>query len=139
MFQKILIANRGEIACVSFVRVKKWKIKTVAVFSTADKDNIKLADERFCIGPPASKDSYLKMDSILIAAEITKADAIHPGYGFSRERDICQKMCGERNQIYWTHSGANPCYMGDKITAKATLINAKYLWFRFPRRFNYRY
>src|SRR4051812_23044242 len=99
MFQKILIANRGEIALRIIRTCREMGIKTVAVFSTADKDSmhVKQADEAYCIGPPASKDSYLKMDNILIAAEITKADAIHPGYGFLAENELFALKCAEKN------------------------------------------
>ena len=98
MFQKILIANRGEIALRIIRTCKEMGIKTVAVFSTADKESlhVKGADESFCIGPPSSKDSYLKMDSILMAAEITKADAIHPGYGFLAENETFARKCAEK-------------------------------------------
>ncbi len=93
MFQKIFIANRGEIALRIIRTCREMGIRTVAVFSTADRESlhVKAADESFCIGPPASKDSYLKMDSILMAAEITKADAIHPGYGFLAENETFAK------------------------------------------------
>ena len=87
MFNKILIANRGEIALRVIRTCKEMGIKTVAVYSTADKDSIhlKFADEAVCIGPPPSADSYLNMANIMAAAEITNADAIHPGYGFLSE------------------------------------------------------
>ena len=99
MFKKVLIANRGEIALRVIRTCKEMGIKTVAVYSTADKDSlhVKFADEAVCIGPPPSKDSYLKMDSILMAAEITKADAIHPGYGFLAENEIFARKCAEKN------------------------------------------
>ena len=87
MFKKILIANRGEIALRVIRTCKEMGIKTVAVYSTADKDSlhVKFADEAVCVGPPSSKDSYLKIPNIIAAAEITNADAIHPGYGFLSE------------------------------------------------------
>ena len=87
MFKKILIANRGEIALRIIRTCREMGIKTVAVYSTADKDSlhVKFADEAVCIGPPPSKQSYLNMASIIAAAEITNADAIHPGYGFLSE------------------------------------------------------
>lgn len=127
MFQKILIANRGEIALRIIRTCKEMGIKTVAVFSTADKDSlhVKSAEESFCIGPPASKDSYLKMDSILMAAEITKADAIHPGYGFLAENEIFAKKCLEKGIKFIGPTPEQIHAMGDKITAKATMINAK--------------
>ena len=88
MFKKILIANRGEIALRVIRTCKEMGIKTVAVYSTADAESlhVKFADEAVCIGPAASADSYLKMSNILAAAEITNADAIHPGYGFLSEK-----------------------------------------------------
>ncbi len=86
MFKKILIANRGEIALRVIRTCREMGIKTVAVYSTADKDSlpVRFADEAVCIGPPPSKESYLNMSRIIAAAEITNADAIHPGYGFLR-------------------------------------------------------
>ena len=87
MFNKILIANRGEIALRIIRTCKEMGIKTVAVYSTADKDSlhVRFADEAVCIGPAASSESYLKISNIIAAAEITNADAIHPGYGFLAE------------------------------------------------------
>lgn len=87
MFKKLLIANRGEIALRIIRTCKEMGIKTVAVYSTADRESlhVRFADEAVCIGPPQSKDSYLSMSRILAAAEITNADAIHPGYGFCRK------------------------------------------------------
>jgi acetyl-CoA carboxylase biotin carboxylase subunit len=127
MFQKILIANRGEIALRIIRTCKEMGIKTVAVFSTADKESlhVKSADESYCIGPPASKDSYLKMDSILMAAEITKADAIHPGYGFLAENEIFARKCAENGIKFIGPTPEQINAMGDKITAKATMIKAK--------------
>ena len=127
MFQKILIANRGEIALRIIRTCKEMNIKTVAVYSTADKDSlhVKYADESYCIGPPASKDSYLKMDSILTVAEITKADAIHPGYGFLAENELFAKRCAEKNIKFIGPTPAQIHAMGDKITAKETMIKAK--------------
>ena len=88
MFKKVLIANRGEIALRVIRTCKEMGIKTVAVYSTADKDSlhVKFADEAVCIGPPASSDSYLDISKIIAAAEITNSDAIHPGYGFLSEK-----------------------------------------------------
>ena len=127
MFKKILIANRGEIALRIIRTCKEMGIKTVAVFSTADKESlhVKSADESYCIGPPASKDSYLKMDSILMAAEITKADAIHPGYGFLAENEIFARKCAENGIKFIGPTPEQINAMGDKITAKATMIKAK--------------
>ena len=127
MFQKILIANRGEIALRIIRTCKEMNIKTVAVFSTADRDSMHVtcADESFCIGPPAGKDSYLKMDSILMAAEITKADAIHPGYGFLAENETFARKCAEKNIKFIGPTPEQIHAMGDKITAKETMIKAK--------------
>ena len=97
MFKKILIANRGEIAMRIIRTCKEMNIKTVAVYSTADRDSMhtRFADEAVCIGPPQSKDSYLNIPSIMAAAEITNADAIHPGYGFLAENASFAEICGE--------------------------------------------
>ena len=99
MFNKILIANRGEIALRIIRTCKEMGIPTVAVYSTADKDSlhVKFADEAVCIGPASSKDSYLKIPSILAAAEITNTDAIHPGYGFLAENAEFSRICKEHN------------------------------------------
>lgn len=126
MFNKILIANRGEIALRVIRTCKEMGIKTVAVYSTADKDSlpVRFADEAVCIGPPASKDSYLNISRIIAAAEITNADAIHPGYGFLSENAKFSKVCQE-NKIKFI--GATPEQikgMGDKASAKATMIAA---------------
>ncbi len=126
MFKKILIANRGEIALRVIRTCKEMGIKTVAVYSTADKDSlhVKFADEAVCIGPPPSKDSYLNMANIIAAAEITNADAIHPGYGFLSENAKFSEIC-RQNKIKFI--GASPemiNQMGDKSNAKATMIAA---------------
>lgn len=123
MFKKILIANRGEIALRIIRTCKEMGIKTVAVYSTADAESlhVKFADEAVCIGPPPSTESYLKMSNILAAAEITNADAIHPGYGFLSENAKFSKLC-EDYKIKFI--GASPdmiAKMGDKATAKATM------------------
>ncbi len=123
MFKKILIANRGEIAMRILRTAKEMGIKTVAVYSTADKDSlhVRFADEAVCIGPPMSKDSYLKIPNIIAAAEITNADAIHPGYGFFSENANFSRICA-KNGIKFI--GATPEQiekMGDKATAKATM------------------
>lgn len=124
MFKKILIANRGEIALRVLRTCREMGIKTVAVYSTADKDSlhVKFADEAVCIGPPPSKDSYLSMSSIIAAAEITNADAIHPGYGFLSENAKFSEICRQNNIKF---IGALPEMinaMGDKSNAKATMI-----------------
>jgi acetyl-CoA carboxylase biotin carboxylase subunit len=127
MFKKILIANRGEIALRVIRTAREMGIKTVAVYSTADADSlhVKFADEAVCIGPPSSADSYLKIPNIIAAAEITNADAIHPGYGFLAENSNFSKIC-EENDIKFI--GASPEMidgMGDKANAKATMKAAK--------------
>ena len=126
MFNTILIANRGEIALRVIRTCKEMGIKTVAVYSTADKDSIhlKFADEAVCIGPPPSTDSYLNMANIMAAAEITNADAIHPGYGFLSENAKFSELCRESGVKF---IGASPEMingMGDKANAKATMIAA---------------
>ena len=127
MFKKILIANRGEIALRVIRTAREMGIKTVAVYSTSDADSlhVKFADEAVCIGPPSSADSYLKIPNIIAAAEITNADAIHPGYGFLAENSNFSKIC-EENDIKFI--GASPEMidgMGDKANAKATMKAAK--------------
>jgi len=126
MFKKILIANRGEIALRVIRTCREMGIKTVAVYSTVDKDSlpVRFADEAVCIGPPPSKESYLNMSRIIAAAEITNADAIHPGYGFLSENAKFSKLCQQHNIKF---IGALPEQieaMGDKATAKATMIAA---------------
>lgn len=123
MFKKILIANRGEIALRVIRTCREMGIKTVAVYSTADAESlhVKFADEAVCIGPPPSNLSYLKMSNIIAAAEITNADAIHPGYGFLSENAKFSKICTEHGIKF---IGASPDMidkMGDKATAKATM------------------
>ena len=123
MFKKILIANRGEIALRVIRTVREMGIKTVAVYSSADADSlhVKFADEAVCIGPATSSDSYLKIPNIIAAAEITNADAIHPGYGFLAENSNFSKICQENNLKF---IGASPEMidgMGDKANAKATM------------------
>lgn len=124
MFNKILIANRGEIALRIIRTCREMGIKTVAVYSTADADSlhVKFADEAVCIGPPASKDSYLKVQSILSAAEITNAEAIHPGYGFLAENAEFSKICAEHDIKFIGPSPHAINSMGDKAVAKATMI-----------------
>ncbi|MCB0769187.1 MAG: acetyl-CoA carboxylase biotin carboxylase subunit [Flavobacteriales bacterium] len=126
MFKKILIANRGEIALRVIRTCREMGIKTVAVYSTADKESlhVRFADEAVCIGPPPSKESYLNMSRIIAAAEITNADAIHPGYGFLSENAKFSKLCQQHDIKF---IGATPEQieaMGDKATAKATMIAA---------------
>ena len=126
MFKKILIANRGEIALRVLRTCKEMGIKTVAVYSTADADSlhVRFADEAVCVGPAPSTDSYLNIPNIIAAAEITNADAIHPGYGFLSENAKFSKICGE-NGIKFI--GASPEMiegMGDKAAAKDTMKKA---------------
>lgn len=123
MFKKILIANRGEIALRIIRTCKEMGIKTVAVYSTADKESlhVRFADEAVCIGPPASSESYLKIPNIISAAEITNADAIHPGYGFLSENANFSKICEEHDIKFIGASPEMINRMGDKATAKATM------------------
>ena len=123
MFKKILIANRGEIALRIIRTCKEMGIKTVAVYSKADEESlhVRFADEAVCIGPPPSRDSYLKIPNIIAAAEITNADAIHPGYGFLSENSKFSKICAEHHIKFIGASGEQIDKMGDKATAKATM------------------
>ena len=127
MFKKILIANRGEIALRIIRTCKEMGIKTVAVYSTADKESlhVRFADEAVCIGPPPSKDSYLNIPRIISAAEITNSDAIHPGYGFLSENSKFSAICRDHKIKF---IGALPDQidrMGDKAMAKETMRKAK--------------
>ncbi|HBS12307.1 MAG TPA: acetyl-CoA carboxylase biotin carboxylase subunit, partial [Flavobacteriaceae bacterium] len=126
MFKKILIANRGEIALRVIRTCKEMGIKTVAVYSTADAESlhVRFADEAVCIGPPASSESYLKISSIMAAAEITNADAIHPGYGFLSESSKFSKICAEHNIKFIGASPEMIDRMGDKASAKKTMKEA---------------
>ncbi|MBE7644820.1 acetyl-CoA carboxylase biotin carboxylase subunit [Tenacibaculum finnmarkense] len=126
MFKKILIANRGEIALRVIRTCKEMGIKTVAVYSKADAESlhVKFADEAVCIGPAASNESYLKMDRIIAAAEITNADAIHPGYGFLSENAKFSKLCEEHDLKFIGASPEMIDRMGDKANAKSTMIAA---------------
>ncbi len=126
MFKKILIANRGEIALRVIRTCKEMGIKTVAVYSTADKDSlpVRFADEAVCIGPPLSAKSYLSIPSILAAAEITNADAIHPGYGFLSENEKFSKVCQEHGIKFIGALPEQIAGMGDKASAKDTMIKA---------------
>jgi acetyl-CoA carboxylase biotin carboxylase subunit len=126
MFKKILIANRGEIALRVIRTCKEMGIKTVAVYSKADEESlhVRFADEAVCIGPPPSSESYLKMSNIIAAAEITNADAIHPGYGFLSENAKFSNLCEEHNIKFIGASGRMIDQMGDKANAKSTMIEA---------------
>ena len=123
MFKKILIANRGEIALRIIRTCKEMGIKTVAVYSKADADSlhVRFADEAVCIGPASSKDSYLKIPNIIAAAEVTAADAIHPGYGFLSENAEFSRVCAENGIKFIGASEEMISKMGDKATAKATM------------------
>lgn len=126
MFKKILVANRGEIALRVIRTCKEMGINTVAVYSTADKESlhVRFADEAVCIGPPAGTDSYLNIPNIIAAAEITNADAIHPGYGFLSENARFSRICGENGIKFIGPSPEMIDKMGDKATAKATMKEA---------------
>ena len=126
MFKKILIANRGEIALRIIRSCKELGIRTVAVYSTADKDSLHahFADEAVCIGPAPSSQSYLNIPSIIAAAEITNADAIHPGYGFLSENSKFSKICSEHDIKFIGPSAEMIDLMGDKATAKSTMKKA---------------
>ncbi|WP_430614883.1 acetyl-CoA carboxylase biotin carboxylase subunit [Flavobacterium sp. JP2137] len=123
MFKKILIANRGEIALRIIRTCREMGIKTVAVYSTADADSlhVRFADEAVCIGPPPSNLSYLKISNIIAAAEITNADAIHPGYGFLSENAKFSRICEEHGIKFIGASPEMIDKMGDKSSAKATM------------------
>ncbi|MEZ7887667.1 MAG: acetyl-CoA carboxylase biotin carboxylase subunit [Flavobacteriales bacterium] len=126
MFKKILIANRGEIALRVIRTAKEMGIKTVAVYSTADKDSlhVRFADEAVCIGPPPSSESYLRIPNIIAAAEITNSDAIHPGYGFLSENATFSKVCAENGIKFIGASPEMIDSMGDKANAKITMAAA---------------
>ncbi len=126
MFKKILIANRGEIALRIIRTCREMGIRTVAVYSTADRESlhVKFADEAVCIGKPAGADSYLNIPNIIAAAEITNADAIHPGYGFLAENARFAEICGQNGIKFIGPTPDQIRSMGDKITAKETMIKA---------------
>lgn len=126
MFKKVLIANRGEIALRVIRTCREMGIKTVAVYSTADRDSlhVKFADEAVCIGRPQSSDSYLNIPNIMAAVEITNADAIHPGYGFLAENAKFSQICADHDIKFIGPTPDMINAMGDKITAKETMIKA---------------
>ena len=126
MFSKILIANRGEIALRIIRTCKEMGIPTVAIYSTADRDSlhVRFADEAVCIGPPASAGSYLNVPKIMAAAEITNADAIHPGYGFLSENADFADVCTQYGIKFIGPTSEMIRLMGDKVTAKDTMIKA---------------
>ena len=122
MFDKILIANRGEIALRVMRAAKELGIATVAVYSTADRDamHVKLADESVCIGPPPARDSYLNIPAIVAACEITGADAVHPGYGFLAENARFAEILEEHDIGFIGPKAEHIRMMGDKIEARRT-------------------
>jgi acetyl-CoA carboxylase biotin carboxylase subunit len=124
MFHKILIANRGEIALRIIRACKELGIKTVAVYSTADKDSlhVKIADESICIGPPPSLQSYLNINAIISAAELTDAEAIHPGYGFLAENTAFAEICEKCGINFIGPASETMRLMGDKISARQAMI-----------------
>ena len=126
MFNKILIANRGEIALRIIRTCREMGIKTVAVYSTADRESlhVRFADEAVCIGPPQSSESYLSIPRIMAAVEITNADAVHPGYGFLAENADFAEVCSEYGIKFIGPTPEQIRKMGDKITAKETMIKA---------------
>jgi len=126
VFKKILIANRGEIALRVIRTCREMGIKTVAVYSTADRDSlhVKFADEAVCIGKPQSSDSYLNIAHIMAAVEITNADAVHPGYGFLAENAKFARICNDHGIKFIGPTAEMINGMGDKITAKETMIRA---------------
>lgn len=126
MFNKILIANRGEIALRVIRTCREMGIKTVAVYSTADKDSlhVKFADEAVCIGRPQSSESYLNIPHLMAAAEITNADGIHPGYGFLAENAKFSQICADHGIKFIGPTPEMINAMGDKMTAKETMIKA---------------
>ena len=126
MFKKILIANRGEIALRIIRTCKEMGIKTVALYSTADRDSlhVRFADEAVCIGPPSSAESYLNIPRIMAAVEITDADAVHPGYGFLAENASFAEVCKEYGIKFIGPQPDQIRAMGDKITAKETMLKA---------------
>lgn len=126
MFKKILIANRGEIALRIIRTCREMGIQTVAVYSTADRESlhVRFADEAVCIGPPSSSESYLSIPRIMAAVEITNADAIHPGYGFLSENADFAEVCAEYGIKFIGPTPEQIRKMGDKITAKDTMVKA---------------
>ncbi|MFZ1703832.1 MAG: acetyl-CoA carboxylase biotin carboxylase subunit [Saprospiraceae bacterium] len=126
MFNKILIANRGEIALRIIRTCKEMGIKTVAIYSTADKESlhVRFADEAVCVGPASSTESYLNIPRIMAAVEITNCDAVHPGYGFLAENDKFAEICQQYGVKFIGPTAEMIRRMGDKVTAKETMIKA---------------
>src|SRR5665647_1487820 len=127
MFTKILIANRGEIACRVILTARKMGIKTVAVYSDADKDarHVELADEAVNIGPAPSRDSYLQADKIIAACQQTGAQAVHPGYGFLSENAAFAKRVEEEGIVFIGPKHHSIAAMGDKIASKKLAMEAR--------------
>jgi len=127
MFHKVLIANRGEIAVRIIRTCREMGIKSVAVYSTIDKDSlhVKMADQSVCIGPPPSAESYLSIPAILSAVEITDADAVHPGYGFLAENAAFAEICQNYGVKFIGPSAEAIRLMGDKITARRAVQKVK--------------
>ena len=127
MFQKILIANRGEIACRVIKTARKMGIRTVAVYSEADKNarHVELADEAVCIGPPPSKESYLAMDRIIAACKQTGAEAVHPGYGFLSENEEFSRRLEQEGIVFIGPKHQSIAAMGDKIASKKLARDAR--------------
>src|SRR5437868_11042947 len=123
MFKKILIANRGEIACRIIWACRELGIKTVAIYSEADSDSlhVRFADDAICIGPPPSGQSYLSIPSVISAAEVTNVDAIHPGYGFLAENAHFAEVCGACNITFIGPTPEAIRMMGDKAQAKRAM------------------
>src|SRR5262245_26786419 len=126
MFTKILIANRGEIACRVIKTARKMGIKTVAVYSDADGDarHVELADESVHIGPAPSRESYLVMDKIIAACKQTGAQAVHPGYGFLSENEVFAKRVEEEGIVFIGPKHGSIAAMGDKIASKKLAMEA---------------
>ena len=127
MFKKILIANRGEIACRVIKTARRMGIATVAVYSEADRDalHVALADESVLIGPPPSRDSYLSIDKIIAACKQTGAEAVHPGYGFLSENEGFARRVEEEGVVFIGPKHASIAAMGDKISSKKLAAAAK--------------
>ena len=127
MFKRILIANRGEIACRIIKTARRMGIETVAVYSEADRDalHVEMADEAVLIGPPAAADSYLVMDKIIEACRKTGAQAVHPGYGFLSERESFPRALSEAGIVFIGPNAGAIAAMGDKIESKKAAAKAK--------------